>query len=413
MLKKLYQEFRYIVNLVAEKWRLRARKDEVKASTQDVYVQYQGAPAWQKNLFFISLIILGITLAIVIYFEATNSPKFARLLFLPVPVEGYKVKVGEITQLVGASGIVGPHSEVTVTSRVNAATVQKVLVKIGDIVKSDTPLLEVDQSNYGPALAAAQEGITAAQLNSQKAEAILQATLEMKTKGLAEQGQVDAAQAALATAKQNEALAQSTLANAQQALAFTRLKSPLDSIVLTSLSEPGDVLLENAPVFTLGDIDMVYDIALVQEESLPYIARGQKAEVIFSSLPTQTFQGVVEKIDPAVNPTTRTFNAFIAIKNDNLILKPGVTGYARITITGTGLVIPESAVMNQYSEVANVFVVDADSHAVLTPVHLGLRGNHGYQVLSGLHEGDTVVSVGTQYLKENESVHVTFPPETH
>jgi hypothetical protein len=66
--------------------------------------------------------------------------------------------------------------------------------------------------------------------------------------------------------------------------------------------------------------------------------------------------------------------------------------------------------MNLYGENASVFTVNGDSKAVLTPVRLGLHGHDSYEVLSGLKEGDVVVTAGTAYLKENEVVHVNFPP---
>ena len=408
MFRNLWSELRHFLNLVADKSGMQGSKQQIAAGGADVYGQFRRSPKWHKGLLIVAIVALCIIIPITLFTLSANNPKVARLFHVSVPVEGYRVKVSQITQLIGASGVVAPHASIQLISRVNGSTVLKVPVVIGNIVKAGTTLLESDQSTYAPSLVAAQEAVIAAQISEKRSEAVLVATQEMMTKGLAEQIQIEQAQADLAKAKQDQALTQSAAATAQADMDFTRLKAPLDSIVLSREIDPGETLVLNAPVMTLGDIHSVYLVALVQEENLPYTAVGQSAEVVFSSLPTQTFRGVIEKIDPTVSQTSRTYNAFVLIRNDNLLLKPGVTGFARIAVTALGLVIPEAAVMNQYSEVANVFVVDSNSRAVLTPVRLGLRGEGGYQVLSGLHEGDTVVSVGTQYLKENELVHVNY-----
>lgn len=382
-------------------------KEKVKRTYDDLFRQYQAAPPGPRVVLKIAAVAVVCAIIFSLVYSSWNSPKIARALFLPIPVGGYKVEVGDVSTTIGASGTAEEHSLVSIASLVNAQT-EKVLVNIGELVKRGAPLLEMDQRTYAPALAAAQQQELAAKSTVEKDDATLKATQEMMKRGLAEQVDIETAASNLATARQQDAQAQEQTATAQRALDFTRLSSPINGIVITRSVDPGAPLVPNQAVFTLGDLDTVYFKALVQEDDVSFLDKGANAEVIFSSLPNQTFHGVVEKIDPTTDSTTRTFNAYAAIPNPDLLLKPGLTGFARIKLQRTGLIIPETAVMNQFGEAASVFVVNKDSRAVLTPVRLGLLGQNSYEVLSGVKEGDVVVNVGTVYLKDNDYVHVTF-----
>lgn len=380
----------------------------IKQLYNELASQYKTRSRRVRTFLFLVLILTIVVFAGAVAYNAMTSPRVARLFFLPVPVAGYRVQVGQITDVVGASGVVQEHASIFITSRVNA-TVKNVQVKIGDVITRDTPLLEADQSAYGPALVAAQQAEVAAKAEVEKANDGILAAQDLKKAGLAADVDLLNAVSTQATARQAEAQTQKALAEAQSDFDFTGFKSPADSIVIESSVNPGDTLIVNRPVFTLGVLDTVYFVALVQESELPFLVANAKAEVIYSSLPSQTFHGVIEKIDPTIDPTTRTFKAYVAIDNPGLHLKPGLTGFGRITLSRTALAIPETSVMNQYGETANVFVVNSDGRAVLTPVVLGLSGQNNYEVVSGLKEGDVVVSAGTIYLRDNERVRVTFP----
>ena len=402
MIKQLYSEI--------QQWASDTyKKPGIEEVRRDFSNQYVESSPLTKRILFGAVIVLIIAAGYWLSYSAWNTPKIARMLTLPVPVGGYRVRVDEIANTVGASGTVQEHSTIMAASLV-AAEVQDVLVNIGDLIKKGQPLINIDQSFYAPALESAKQQELAAHLNVQKATAILNATKELRNQHLAEDVDIQTASSSLATASQAQAEAQELVAQAQRNLNFTHMASPVNGIVITRNVEPGDNLTINSPVFTLGDLDSVYFGALVQEDDLPFLNKGAPADVVFSSLPTQKFEGTVEKIEPTVDSSTRTFSAYITIKNPNLSLRPGITGFARIIVKRTGLTIPQTAVMNQFGETASVFVVNQDSRAVLTPVHLGLLGGDGiYEVISGLKEGDVVVSVGTLYLKNNERVHVTFP----
>ena len=138
------------------------------------------------------------------------------------------------------------------------------------------------------------------------------------------------------------------------------------------------------------------------------IQLGMAAEVTFPAFPGEVFPGKIVKIDPNIDPVTRTFTAYVEVKNDDFRLKPGLSGFARIRRSLKDvLAIPSIAIMNPSGEQASVFVVDGTGHANQRKVKTGSIVNAMTEITSGLQAGENVVTVGQLYLKENDKVHTT------
>jgi len=158
----------------------------------------------------------------------------------------------------------------------------------------------------------------------------------------------------------------------------------------------------------LGAIDTVLMAAKITEEKIHSAQLGLPAEVTFPAFPSETFQGKVFKIDPNIDPVTRTFTAYIQINNRDRRLKPGLSGFAHIQRTAKDVTaVPSIAIMNPSGDQASVFVVDRSGRAALRKVTLGIVVNAMTEVTSGLNEGEKVVTVGQLYLKENDKVQST------
>jgi membrane fusion protein (multidrug efflux system) len=359
----------------------------------------------------IVLILLLAAASLAVYavlYQIRNSPKIARTLASPMPVEAVKAKVASIEETVGGSGQVLQFSTVNVTSRITS-TAQKLLVNIGDLVSVGKPILQADRRAFEAEAKAAEARVASTQTEVEKDAKELEAQQALRSKGLAADVEVEQAQIALDTAKTSHAQAEKDLVNAQLDLEFTLLNSPVNGIVLARFVNPNERFQINQVLLQLGDLDKVYFLANLQEEVVGYITAGQSVEVIFPSFPSTTFPGTIEHIDPRTDPKTRTFTAYVTMNNEGLKLKPGISGFARIRLQKTALAVPTVAVMNAVGENPSVFVVSPESRAILTPVRVGLNAGGMTEILSGINEGDTVVTVGSLYLKNGDKVHVTLP----
>lgn len=131
----------------------------------------------------------------------------------------------------------------------------------------------------------------------------------------------------------------------------------------------------------------------VPEKHTPDVRVGQPVDLRVESYSGATFPGKVVRINPTVDPTTRTFQVEVAVPNADGKLKPG--GFARADIvvgTSPSVAIPPASLV-VFAGVSKVFVADGDkAKAVL--VEVGERGPDWLEVKGDLKPGQQVITSG-------------------
>jgi Cu(I)/Ag(I) efflux system membrane fusion protein len=161
-------------------------------------------------------------------------------------------------------------------------------------------------------------------------------------------------------------------------------------------AEPG------ADLYTIADLGVVWVHADLYEHELSLVHEGQEAVVKLSYYPGQVFRGKVVFVYPYVDTQTRTGKARIEFQNPDWQLKPGMFTQVEIETAGReGLVVPASAVLESGKR-SLVFVDRGEDRFEPREVELGGRSGEGYEVLSGLHEGEQVIT-SANFLIDSES----------
>lgn len=154
-------------------------------------------------------------------------------------------------------------------------------------------------------------------------------------------------------------------------------------------------------LFEIANLDRVWAWAEVYERDLSRVEVGRTATLRVESLPDRTFTGKVTFLQPTVDPQSRTLRARIEVPNAGLVLRPGMFGQAEIaSAPREGLSIPRDALVDT-GEHQYVFVEVSPKQFQPRLVEVGARGDE-VLVLSGLWEGDTVVTSGN-FLVDSES----------
>ena len=148
------------------------------------------------------------------------------------------------------------------------------------------------------------------------------------------------------------------------------------------------------------NLDRVWVLANVFEHDLSQLAVGNEAEVKVDAYPGKLFDGRVAYIADEIDRRTRTVQARIEVPNQDHLLKPGM--FAQALIEGgssrEALVAPDSAIY-EVEDQKVVFVAAGTNRFALRPVRLGVAGGGVVEILSGLHQGERVVSSGGLALK--------------
>lgn len=155
------------------------------------------------------------------------------------------------------------------------------------------------------------------------------------------------------------------------------------------------LVVDNSELLVQGDVPESYS---------GKVAVGQEVQVRIESFPNEKFRGQITKVSPVVDPRTRT--AAVEARLDNLSghLKSGMFAELSIVIRRKNnvLAVPLEAVVEEKGE-TSVFIVQ-DHKAVKRTVKLGLRSRTNAEILSGLSQGEELITFGLYGLKDGSPV---------
>ena len=183
-----------------------------------------------------------------------------------------------------------------------------------------------------------------------------------------------------------------------------RVDAPIDGIVVEKMAVKGQMVDAGMKLYRLADLGIVWVQSQIYEQDLALLKVGQEAEVTLSYLPDRKFQGRITYIYPTVDEKTRTARVRMEFHNPGFFLKPGMFATVELhaELEPEALLVPDTAVLRS-GDKNTVFVALENGKFEPRTVTLGPRGeNDLYQVLSGLNEGERVVTSG-QFMLDSES----------
>jgi Cu(I)/Ag(I) efflux system membrane fusion protein len=152
----------------------------------------------------------------------------------------------------------------------------------------------------------------------------------------------------------------------------------------------------------VADLSSVWGDADIYESDLAFVKVGMPVELILPYWPGRSFKGKVTFLFPYLDPETRTLKARLQVPNPELLLKPEMYGDARLSYQlGDKLAIPEGAVTRTGPK-AYAFRDAGDGKLIPVELQLGSHIDGYYELLSGLSEGDRVVT-SANFLVDSES----------
>ena len=276
-------------------------------------------------------------------------------------------------------------------------------------VQTAKEALDAAKKLYDNRAAAQREGALAQKLVDDARLPMLQAQIQLEAaqKHLDSLNQVSQKQSTRAAeATMNAAKAHNE--NAVVQLAYAQIKSPISGVVADRMVYPGDTPVSGAPMLSIVDVSAVVARANVPVKDAMFIKVGRPARI---TGPDGDIPGTVTVVSPAVDPTTTTVQVWVKADNPGEKLKPGATARVAIiaeTIQNT-MVVPATALLNGDEGGQKVMVVDKDNVAHEHIVSVGVRQGDRVQIVSGLAEGDQVVTSGGLGLDDKAKVAVQQP----
>lgn len=192
------------------------------------------------------------------------------------------------------------------------------------------------------------------------------------------------------------------LAKEREPAATVMIYSPVSGTVLRKNVDLQQYVSAGQSLFDLADLRTVWLQLDIYQTDLAGVRLGQTIHASLDGTESSTITTTVSFISPFLDPVTRTARVRAVLDNSSGNLRPETYAHAKILVPlPKSLVVPASAiVLNGRSNI--VWVEQEAGRFEPRQVLLGERSGEFYQILDGLHEGETVAARGA-YLVDSES----------
>lgn len=342
-----------------------------------------------------------------------------------VKYESSKVSKQNISTSITATGTIEPVTEVEVGTQVSGI-IDKIYVDYNSVVKKGQLIAELDKTNLLSELSSAKSNMESAKSKMEYQKSNYNRYKELYSKGLVSADDYENAKLSYKQASEEYAIQKESVSKAQTNLGYAIITSPIDGIVLSKEVEEGQTVaaaMETPTLFIIAqDLTDMQVIADVDEADIGGVKEGQRVTFTVDAFPDDLFEGKVTQVRQEATEESNvvTYEVVISAPNDDLKLKPGLT--ANVTIFTNErdgvLAVPSKALRfapNENLLAEGESITDCEgkdkvwmregSNFKAVPVKIGVTNGTYTEIISGLKEGDAVLTdfiIGNDQPEETE-----------
>jgi len=280
-------------------------------------------------------------------------------------------------------------------------------VEEGLVVSKGQQLAVIDHDMYLAQVASAKAAVKAAEVELADAEREKKRIVTLYEAGSVTEQNKDKAVTAAELAAARLDSAKATLELAQVDLRESTITSPIDGTVTKKYIDQGNLVRPGDPIVRVADMKTIKIIVAVAEKHADEVAVGTPAEIRVDALPGKVFDAQVYSVHPALDQQTHTIQVEIRLKNQELLLKPGM--FARVMLITQRkdniVVIPRDVMLGGKIDRYYVYVVE-NGIARKRFVAPGITEAAKCEITDGLKPGEMLVINGMNFLADGIGVEV-------
>ena len=208
---------------------------------------------------------------------------------------------------------------------------------------------------------------------------------------------------------------QAAVDNAKTQLNYTTIKAPRAGVILQKYVEVGSIIQSGrssvagtgsgTSIVQLGDLSRMFVLASVDETDVASVEEGQTVDITLDAYPDEIFEGVVTRIDPQTvsQQNVTVVPVTVEITGPDARLKPGMNATCNFILDRREnvLVVPTEAVKDQDGKYS--VTVMKNGKQIERKVEVGLAGDDTTEIVSGLKEGEEVVTAVVEAQSQQSS----------
>ena len=310
-----------------------------------------------------------------------------------LPSDLVVVQPRDLLQTLAASGSLRAVNQAAVKARV-AGEVREVLVREGEPVTAGQVLVRMDESDYRARLAQADAALAAARGQLDIAGKTRDNNQVLMERGFISKNAYDTASSQYGIARANVDSARGALDVARKALGDTVIRAPIAGLVASRSVQPGEKVSPDNRLLDVVDLSRMEMEVAVPTSDILGIAPGQEVTVRIEGV-ARPLPARVVRINPAAQAGSRSIMAYLQLDNPQNLLRVGMFGEARLTLSRKAavLAVPQSALQGNGDQ-AFVYAIE-NGRLARKPVRAGMAGSDGdaalVEIVEGLAPGARIV----------------------
>ena len=348
-----------------------------------------------------------------------------------------KVQKKDLSSKVVADGVLTPETEVKLSAN-NTTYITEIAVKEGDFVKKGDFLMSLDDRQQKAATEASRASLEAAKVQLEQRKAQQERQAKLYAQGLISDQEMESTNSSYASALSAFNGAQSRLIQDEDALAKLRLIAPQDGTITFIDGEVGDLaqggMFNPSVLLKLSDLSKMEVYVNVNENDIADISLNDSALIQVDAYQNRKFKGLVKEVAYAATTSSggssqQVTNFQVKVQMLEVVegMRPGMSATVDIVteerigviaIPIQALTTPRSpkksenksgfsaevsvngdsqwSSRNQYGDKKSkstvVFILKNDNSVEERVVEAGIVGDRDYEIISGLDEGETIVT---------------------
>jgi len=408
----------------------------------------------KKRVWIIVGVVVVVAALVIANVASKRAPKGEK-------VDVTVAKLDSLVQTVTASGKIQPKIDVNISANVSGRILY-LGAEEGDTVAEGQLLVKIEDENYKAQLNQMQFSLRSAQAQLEEAQSKLKRVRELHKARLASDADLETSEATVKRLDAEVDRAKANVDQSQDSYSKTRIYSPISGTVTLLNKEVGEMAIgatfSQDVIMIVSKLDQMEVDVEVNENDVVLIGLNDAVKIEVFAMPDTTFRGKVTEIahsgvvrGAGTAEEVTNFNVKVAVTDRVPELRPGMSATVEIITDRREktLVLPQEAVavrtlseeqkmaeraraskqkgkknggnnsptMNSGKEdpVEVVFVVKNDT-AWAEPVKLGIYSDTHFEILSGIQEGDLVITgpfrLLSRDLHSGKVVSYTPPPES-
>ncbi|MGM9916746.1 efflux RND transporter periplasmic adaptor subunit [Anaerotignum sp.] len=320
-------------------------------------------------------------------------------------VEITTVGKGEISSEFAYTGKAAPSKEVAVVPTV-PGKVTNFNYEVGDKVGQGAVLFTVDTTDLQNNMRSLEASYNVAKLGRDNAKSTYENNKLLYDEEIISKQEFDQIKYAYESAEAQLESIRVQMDNLKKNISDCSVTSPMTGVIATRGVERGGFASQAAPAYTVMDLSTIKVEVGVSEQVLNTIHIGDQVSVLMTAVSEEPLTGTVSTIAPAAGQTGM-YTVKVELNNKDGKIKSGMMAEVNFTMESSEdtIILPRNAVIEKDGE-TYVYVVE-NGTAKKVIVELGIEADDTIEIVSGLKDGDDVVTKGQTYISDGEEVNVT------